>query len=142
MIFGTFLALSLCNPAAGLHSAGVVATPSSQVERSGVAMEKPSDPEKAVESEYKMFKAKGTREAPELFISRHPVPRLAEHARGRGITPSLHPHVGTLVETSADVRRVLEGTSVPLCLDTGHLLIGGTDPAALARAWASRMPHY
>ena len=67
--------------------------------------------------------------------------RLAEHARSRGITPSLHPHVGTLVETSDDVQRVLEGTSVPLCLDTGHLLIGGTDPAELAREWASRISH-
>jgi inosose dehydratase len=67
--------------------------------------------------------------------------RLAEHARSRGITPSLHPHVGTLVETSADVTRVLEGTGVPLCLDTGHLLIGGTDPAELTRAWASRISH-
>lgn len=67
--------------------------------------------------------------------------RLAEHARSRGITPSLHPHVGTLVETAADVARVLEGTSVPLCLDTGHLLIGGTDPAELARAWAGRISH-
>lgn len=67
--------------------------------------------------------------------------RLAVHARSRGITPSLHPHVGTLVETFADVQRVLDGTGVPLCLDTGHLLIGGTDPAELARAHAARISH-
>lgn len=41
---------------------------------------------------------------------------------------TLHPHVGTMVEKRDEVFRVLEGSSVALCLDTGHLLIGGTDP--------------
>jgi len=67
--------------------------------------------------------------------------RLADHARSRGITPSLHPHVGTLVESSDDVARVLDGAALPLCLDTGHLLIGGTDPADLARRHADRIGH-
>lgn len=67
--------------------------------------------------------------------------RLAEHARGRGICPTLHPHVGTLVETFDDVARVLDRTSVPLCLDTGHLMIGGTDPAELVRSHADRIGH-
>ncbi|TDD18159.1 TIM barrel protein [Nonomuraea diastatica] len=53
----------------------------------------------------------------------------------------LHPHVGTMVETRAEVERVLEGSSMPLCLDTGHLLVGGTDPAALVEAAASRIAH-
>ncbi|MEO3793543.1 TIM barrel protein [Nonomuraea sp. B10E15] len=53
----------------------------------------------------------------------------------------LHPHVGTMVESRAEVERVLEGSSVPLCLDTGHLLVGGTDPAALVEAAASRIAH-
>ena len=44
------------------------------------------------------------------------------HAAGRGVRACLHPHVGTMVETADDVRRVLEGSAVPLCLDTGHLL--------------------
>jgi inosose dehydratase len=39
------------------------------------------------------------------------------------------------------VARVLDGSAIPLCLDTGHLLIGGTDPAALARAAAGRVGH-
>ena len=47
--------------------------------------------------------------------------------------PVLHPHVGTMIETRAHVQRVLDGSSISLCLDTGHLLIGGTDPIALAR---------
>jgi sugar phosphate isomerase/epimerase len=60
-------------------------------------------------------------------------------ARGRLVT--LHPHVGTVVERRAEVERVLGGCSVPLCLDTGHLLVGGTDPVWLARFAAPRVGH-
>lgn len=67
--------------------------------------------------------------------------RLADRAAARGMQVSLHPHVGTMVEREEEVRRVLAGSDVPLCLDTGHLLIGGTDPVALARAHAARINH-
>ncbi|HEX7744481.1 MAG TPA: TIM barrel protein [Micromonosporaceae bacterium] len=67
--------------------------------------------------------------------------RLAELARSRGITPTLHPHVGTMVERGDEVHRVLDGSDTPLCLDTGHLLIGGTDPALLAAQAANRIAH-
>ncbi len=46
-----------------------------------------------------------------------------------------------MVETRADVDRVLAGSAIPLCLDTGHLLIGGTDPHALARSVPHRVAH-
>jgi len=67
--------------------------------------------------------------------------RLTELAASRGVKASLHPHVGTMVEKKDEVERVLAGSSVPLCLDTGHLLIGGTDPAELVKKWASRINH-
>jgi inosose dehydratase len=35
----------------------------------------------------------------------------------------------------------LEGSSIQLCLDTGHLLIGGTDPAELTRQAPERIAH-
>jgi inosose dehydratase len=66
---------------------------------------------------------------------------LVEHAAARGVQACLHPHVGTVVESSDDVRRVLDGSAVPLCLDTGHLLIGGTDPAVLVREATDRVVH-
>jgi inosose dehydratase len=53
----------------------------------------------------------------------------------------LHPHVGTLVEGPGEVRRVLDGSSVALCLDTGHLLIGGSDPLELATEVPARVVH-
>jgi inosose dehydratase len=67
--------------------------------------------------------------------------RLATLAAGRGVRAVLHPHVGTMIETGQEVRRVLEGSGISLCLDTGHLLIGGTDPATLAGQAPERIAH-
>jgi inosose dehydratase len=67
--------------------------------------------------------------------------RVAELAADRGVRAVLHPHVGTMIETWDEVQQVLDGSSISLCLDTGHLLIGGTDPAALARQAPERIAH-
>jgi inosose dehydratase len=66
---------------------------------------------------------------------------LAGLAAKQGITATLHPHVGTMVENAADVDRVLAGSTIGLTLDTGHLLIGGVDPVALALKHTSRILH-
>ncbi|WP_328912684.1 MULTISPECIES: TIM barrel protein [unclassified Streptomyces] len=66
---------------------------------------------------------------------------VAALADSLGVTAALHPHIGTVVEGPDEVDRVLDGSAIGLCLDTGHLLIGGTDPVALARAAASRVAH-
>jgi inosose dehydratase len=67
--------------------------------------------------------------------------RLAELARQRGVRAVLHPHVGTMIETGEEVRQILDGSWISLCLDTGHLLIGGTDPAELAGQAPERIAH-
>lgn len=67
--------------------------------------------------------------------------RLADAAQARGVLTVLHPHVGTMVETRSEVERVLDGSTIRLCLDTGHLLIGGTDPLQLARDVPGRIAH-
>jgi inosose dehydratase len=67
--------------------------------------------------------------------------RLDRYASGRGLRATLHPHVGTMVASSDDVARVLERSGIALCLDTGHLLIGGTDPVRLAREHSDRVAH-
>jgi inosose dehydratase len=67
--------------------------------------------------------------------------RLAAAAADKGVLAVLHPHVGTMVETRDDVDRVLAGSQIKLCLDTGHLLIGGTDPLQLAREVPGRIAH-
>lgn len=67
--------------------------------------------------------------------------RLAQAAAERGLVATLHPHVGTLVESGQDTDRVLRGSHIGLCLDTGHLLIGGGDPVEVARRYPKRIAH-
>jgi inosose dehydratase len=62
-------------------------------------------------------------------------------AAAYGLELVLHPHVGTLVQTAADVERALAHSDVPWCMDTGHLLIGGVDPANFVREHADRIGH-
>ncbi|MFC4948477.1 sugar phosphate isomerase/epimerase family protein [Pseudonocardia sp. GCM10023141] len=67
--------------------------------------------------------------------------RLSALAAEQGVRAVLHPHVGTMVENGTDVQNVLDGSAISLCLDTGHLLIGGTDPAELTRQAPQRIAH-
>lgn len=67
--------------------------------------------------------------------------RISDRAAEHGVSAVLHPHVGTMVENGDEVQRVLSGSSISLCLDTGHLLIGGTDPADLTRQAPDRIAH-
>ncbi|GAA3838124.1 sugar phosphate isomerase/epimerase [Sphaerisporangium flaviroseum] len=67
--------------------------------------------------------------------------RVLAEAKGFGRSVTLHPHVGTMIESRDEVDRVLDGSEMPLCLDTGHLLIGGTDPLDLVSRAAARVAH-
>ncbi len=67
--------------------------------------------------------------------------RIAERAAAAGLRTVLHPHVGTHVETRAEVERFVHDSDLPLCVDTGHLLIGGTDPVDLVRRHPHRVGH-
>ncbi|SCL34778.1 2-keto-myo-inositol dehydratase [Micromonospora rhizosphaerae] len=67
--------------------------------------------------------------------------RIDALAARHGLVATLHPHVGTMVETGAETDRVLAGSRIGLCLDTGHLLVGGGDPVAVAREHPRRIAH-
>ncbi len=67
--------------------------------------------------------------------------RADRRAADRGVVLALHPHVGTMVEGRDEVERVLAGSTVGLCVDTGHLVVGGTDPVALTRDHVDRVRH-
>ena len=66
---------------------------------------------------------------------------IAAQAAAQGLRTVLHPHVGTHVETRAEVERFVHDSDLPLCVDTGHLLIGGTDPVDLVRRHPHRVGH-
>jgi inosose dehydratase len=61
--------------------------------------------------------------------------------RERGFEPTLHNETGTSVEAPWEIEKALELTTIDLCLDTGHLLLGGGDPVESLRAWHSRVNH-
>src|SRR6516164_4445975 len=44
--------------------------------------------------------------------------RARARAAERGLLATLHPHVGTMVEKPDEIRRVLDGSGIALCLDT------------------------
>lgn len=67
--------------------------------------------------------------------------RVGEIAAARGLAAAFHPHAGTLVESREEVEWALAASRVGWCLDTGHLEIGGFDPAAFAGAHARRVVH-
>jgi inosose dehydratase len=67
--------------------------------------------------------------------------RLQQVVRDYGMTPTLHPHVGTAIADRDSVLRLLRSSDIPLCLDTGHLLIGGMQPLELLEQGAERIAH-
>ncbi|HZO34414.1 MAG TPA: TIM barrel protein, partial [Gaiellaceae bacterium] len=67
--------------------------------------------------------------------------RATEIVRGRGLDAALHPHAATHVESEAETEQMLERTDIGLCIDTGHTVVGGGDPVALAKRYAARLRH-
>lgn len=61
----------------------------------------------------------------------------AEH----GVTAALHPHWGMAVERPEHIERVLETCPLGICLDTGHVYLGGGDPVAIAKLAGDRVVH-
>jgi inosose dehydratase len=56
---------------------------------------------------------------------------------------AFHHHMGTVIETEAEIDRLmaLTGPAVGLLLDTGHLVYAGGDPLAVARRHIARINH-
>lgn len=67
--------------------------------------------------------------------------RIADHAASRDVRAVVHPHIGTMVESAEDVSRILTGSHIGLCIDTGHLVAAGADPVAITVANTDRIEH-
>jgi inosose dehydratase len=75
--------------------------------------------------------------APMLELLREAAHRAARH----GVRAVVHPHAGSFIEFEDEIDRVLAETDLGLCLDTGHALYAGSDPAALIRRYKTRLEH-
>jgi inosose dehydratase len=67
--------------------------------------------------------------------------RVVGRCRDRGYEPTFHPETGTYVEAPWEIAEVLDRSDVGLCLETGHMMLGGGDPVALLREWGDRINH-
>lgn len=69
---------------------------------------------------------------------------LAEHCAAEGVPLTFHHHMGTAVETEAELDAVMNATgeAVGLLLDTGHLVFAGGDNAAVIARHGSRINHF
>jgi len=68
---------------------------------------------------------------------------VADHLVRRGVRMAYHHHMGTVVESEAEIDRLMRSTgeSVGLLLDTGHLAYAGADPVAVAKRHIARINH-
>ena len=69
------------------------------------------------------------------------LPQIAEIAQSFGLQMVVHPHAGTMFETPDDLEFLLNETNVDLCLDTGHVVVGGGKPLAIAEKAGQRVKH-
>ncbi|MEM9351222.1 MAG: myo-inosose-2 dehydratase, partial [Pseudomonadota bacterium] len=68
---------------------------------------------------------------------------VAKWSADLGMPMAYHHHMGTIVESEADVDALMEGSgdALRLTFDTGHLLFGGGDVMATMQRWAHRIHH-
>ncbi len=69
------------------------------------------------------------------------IDRVAEIAAASGLNVAVHPHWGTAIERPRHIERFLKETAHALCLDTGHIALGGADPVQVARDAGARVHH-
>lgn len=70
--------------------------------------------------------------------------RLGKLAKEKGMTLTYHHHMGTGVQTAAEIDRLMEGTEsglLDLLYDTGHLVFAGEDHLAVLAKWGKRIRH-
>ncbi|WP_280552870.1 myo-inosose-2 dehydratase [Halomonas sp. 25-S5] len=68
---------------------------------------------------------------------------VGDYLKAQGVHLAYHHHLGTVVESQADVERLMDNTrdSVGLLLDLGHLVGADGDPLAIAQRYSSRVKH-
>ena len=69
---------------------------------------------------------------------------VADVSLAEGVRLVYHHHMGTVVQSEADIDALMSATgpSVHLLLDTGHATFAGADPVALARRYRDRISHF
>lgn len=69
--------------------------------------------------------------------------QVADYCLGQGVQIAYHHHLGTVIETEAEIARLMAETNpaVGLLLDSGHLVGAGGDAIAAQKQYAERIVH-
>jgi inosose dehydratase len=70
--------------------------------------------------------------------------RVGERCRQENMVLAFHNHAGTFVETPEELEelcRRADPALVPLCLDVGHLVVGGGDPVQAIQRYGQRLAY-
>lgn len=72
------------------------------------------------------------------------ITEVAERTLAEGVRLVYHHHMGTIVESEADIDAFMAATgeAAHLLLDTGHATWGGADPVKLAERYRTRISHF
>jgi inosose dehydratase len=62
-----------------------------------------------------------------------------ELAGSHGLTACYHPHLTTIVESPAELDKIMARSRIGFCPDTAHLAAGGGNPAELIRRYPDRV---
>lgn len=91
-----------------------------------------------------VFDAKPVNTEAEWKLLTEGLNKLGRKAKEMGLSLTYHHHMGTGVQTSAEIDRLMEETDpdlVGLLYDTGHLVFSGEDPLAVLNKWIGRIRH-
>ncbi len=79
----------------------------------------------------------------EILAYAEKLSEVAKWCAQKGMPLAYHNHMGSIIESEADIDALMEGSSddVHLCFDTGHCLFGGGDVMATMERWKHRIYH-
>ncbi len=68
---------------------------------------------------------------------------VAKWSASKGMPMVYHHHMGSIIESEADIDALMEGSTedLHLCFDTGHCLFGGGDVMGVLKRWKHRVYH-
>ncbi len=82
----------------------------------------------------------GTREGDYKMVASG-LDAIRKMAADHGIVASIHPHMGSIVQTPQQLDKVMAMTSIDICPDCGHVLMGGGDPVATVKQYLDRIQY-
>lgn len=69
------------------------------------------------------------------------IDQAAKVVESHGLTPSYHPHLGSLAEKPEQIHKLFSLTNVKFCPDIAHLIAGGSDAMELLKEYYPRISY-